>query len=277
MKKAAIVVKLILILPAFSFGQVNDSTISKDWRIEVGYQNFRLLDKNSSPLLYSAHAGQIGGQLKKNKTNTMWDIAANFSIGSSQSKRFGQREAIVYDHYLLNGKRDSSIYVLNPGLSFVQGELTYSYYWKIKNSQSPIHVGGIVKDNFTYSALGADTWFFNQLSLMPSFRMELFNSPKSKLETELSIPIFSYLVRGPFAKDPSLPITSYFIANLKTGSNVASLNKFQQINFQLDYQYQLNNKKSIGISYKFMWMNCANIPDRNLQAYSNTFQLTYTF
>ncbi len=277
MIRNTIIISLLLLLSFKSLGQINDSLVSRQWNIEVGYQNFRILDKNVSPLIYIANNGELSFRFQKTGEKYLWNIGGGVSIGSNQSKRFGQRSAVVYDHYDIYGNRDSTVYNINPGLSFIQASLFYSYYWKLNTEKKKMYVGGIIKDNFYYGALGADTWFFNQLSISPSFRMKLFSFNKFKIDAEFSTPIFSYLLRQPYTLDPSLPVNSYFKAYLKTGSEFATINQFQQVNINIKFAYELNSGNQIGLSYYFMWMNYANIPDRNLNAFSNSILISYTF
>jgi len=277
MIKYSITICLILLFSLTSIAQVNDSIAKNKWNIAVGYQNFRIFDKNISPLIYVSNNGVIFFRFQKINTKNLWNIAGNLSLGSNQTKRFGKRSATVYDHYTINGDRDSAVYKINPGLSYIQASLHYSYYWYLNTNKYKMHLGGIVQDNFYYSAIGADIWFFNQLSIMPSFLINVFSNPKSNISAEFSTPIFSYLLRQPYTLDPSLPVNNYFVANLKTASSVATINKFQQINLNFNYTYKLEKGNTIGLSYHFMWMNYANISERNLRSYSNSILISYTF
>lgn len=276
MKKPFLIFFLNISAIIYGFGQVSDSIKAKIACISIGYQNFRTLDKNVSPLIYSAHNGFLAIQFQKNRSKSFWEVGASFSVGSNQSKRFGQREATVYDHYTFDGNRDSSIYVINPGVSFLQATAHYSFLKKINHTNN-MYLGGIVFDNFIYGALGADVWFFNQLSFSPVFQFDIFNHTKFNIYTDISSPIFSYLLRQPYTLDPSLPENSYFKAYLKTGSAFHTINKFQQINIEIHSRYKLRNDKQIGIAYYFSWMNYANIPNRNLKFYSNSVLFSYAF
>lgn len=277
MIKKITLINLILFSSFITFGQINAGKAPNEWTVELGYQNFRILDKNTSPLIYVSNNGTLSFKFQKTKTQNLWNVGLDAAVGSSQSKRFGKREAIVYDPYEIDGIRDSVVYDINPGLSFIQGSLYYSYYWKLKQQKYKMYVGGIVQDDIYYGALAADVWFFNQLSIMPAYRIEFSIDSKSTLEAEFSTPIVSYLLRQPYTLDPSLPENSYFKANLKTGSSFGTLNRFQQVNFKLRYCYALKKEKQIGLRYDFMWMNYANIPERNLKAYSNSILISYTF
>ncbi len=277
MKKRNIIIILIFLSTSLCFGQESNNNVSKEWQIEVGYQNFRMLDKNASPLIYVSNNGCLDFRFQKRTSQKIWSIGTSLSVGNNQSKRFGQRRAVVDGHTSITGDADSSVYVINPAISFVEAGLAYSYFWKLNTNKLNVFIGGQVKENFYYSGLGADTWFFNQLSILPVCRLIIFDEQKSKIETEIAVPVFSYLVRQPYTLDPSLPVDSYFWAYLKTGSHVSSLNDLQKINFRLNYFHQISERKTVGLSYKFMWMNYGNISDRNLKAYSNSLSVTYIF
>lgn len=258
--------------------QTNDSLLGNSWNINMGYQNFRILDKNISPLIYVSNNGVIGFQFEKIKRQRVWNIGLSFSFGNNQPKHFGQREYLYYSGYSVDGSRDSVVYIINPTLSFLHTNIYYSYLWKISTKPIIMFLGATCTESYCYSGIGGNTWFFNQASLMPLFRTERsIIKNKYKINTELSIPICSWLLRQSYYIDPSISEESYFKAYLKKGSSVATINKFQQANFKCTIKYQLSNKHQMGLSYLFSWLNYSNIPNRNLRMYHNTVFINYTF
>jgi hypothetical protein len=251
------------------------SNDSKYFRLEVGYQNFRTLDLNTSPLIFVANNGFISFQYEKNNSTWLWNIGTSVSFGSNQSKCFGVREGLVLDPYLIDGSRDTTVYVINPALSFINHSLYYSYKRKLVTNPA-MYIGASIRNNFYYGGIGADSWFFDQLSISPSFHINLLKTDLNNLIAEVSFPVLSFLVRQPYSRRPSLPENSSIKAHLQTGSNLATLNSFQQFNFHLGYNYTLANGNQLGLSYYFMWMRYTNIPARNLNAYSNTIVISYT-
>jgi hypothetical protein len=176
--------------------------------------------------------------------------------------------------YNIYGDQDSIVYIINPGLSFINASLGYSFK---KSLSQTLWLGAEVSNNFYYGAIGADIWFLNELSVSPLIEKLWLDGNKHKLKSSLSIPVLCYLVRQPYTLDPSLNMPNYFIMYLNTGSLVTSLNRFRKINLDIYYSYQLKTKKEIGVAYKFMLINFANYENRNLKAYSNNFSLMYTF
>lgn len=270
MKKIMLLVFLITLF-SHAKGQGLQNTSNHQWTIGLGYQNARTFDRNISPLIYSSNNGVLSSSFLKNKLDTQWTLGLTLSAGSNQSKRHGKRTAVIHDPDPLVGESEETIYEINPALSYVDLELSYGFQWKLDNS----FVGFEAYDRLLYGALGADTWFFNQLSVAPSYRRTVYSNSPVELTIEGSLPVFSYLLRQPYTLDPSLPEESYFKAYLSTGSSVATINQFQQVNLGSTLTYELKNGKNLGVSWQFMWMNYNNIPDRQLRSYSNSINITY--
>ncbi|MCG8576713.1 MAG: hypothetical protein MI810_17675 [Flavobacteriales bacterium] len=269
--------KLLAFFLCTSFQAIaQDNTLIKnDFRLSTGYENFRILDLNASPLLYSSNNLLVGLDFERNKKRYLWSLNGELSVGNSQSKKHGVRTAVFPDKPNLYGEADTTEYELNPFLSFVRFTFNFSALKQI--GHSGFFVGGKIGNHFNFSGLGADSWFFNQLSLQAAVRYQKEIGINSKISAELSTSAFSYLLRQPYTLDPSLPDIGYFKAYLQTGSFFASPNDFQHFNFNLSYQYSLKNSKNkIGLQYQFMWMNHSFLENRNLSAYSNSLSLTYT-
>lgn len=257
---------LFLLISTFKvFGQ---------WMIEAGYQNFRTLDQNASPLLYVANNGSLGFRYEKINPGHKWDLSVSVSLGSMQSKRFGQRSIDFYTEYDIHGMRDTFQYVLNPGLSLVRAGVEYSYKYSFGDR---LFLGAALTDRFYYGGMGADTWFLNQLILSPQLEYRWQISPAGRITGQLSIPVLSYLLRQNYTLDPSLPVPSYLRMYLETGSLLTSLNRHQQVDMRLHYSRRINSGHELGLSYSFTWFNVANYEERSLRAFSNTLCLTYTF
>lgn len=247
-----------------------------NWNITLGYQHVRMLDEAASPLLYVSNNGLLSFNYDKGFQSKSWELGVTLSVGSNQSKRFGRRFATLIDDYTFDGERDSSIYELNPSLSYVQASLYYTRYWKI-NSAMPIQLGARIHNSLFYSGIGADTWFVNQFSLMPAVRTKLIQRDKVQVRSELTIPVLSYLLRQPYSLDPSLPINSYLRAYVMTGSSFVTPLQFQQINLKLSCQYSLDNDNKLGLVYTGMWMHNRPFPERSLSLYSHAISLSYAF
>lgn len=268
---------LILFLPVILLGQTQNPP-QAHWQIEAGYQHMRLQVKQVSPLIYAANNAFVGGRFLREKGAHHWMLRSSLSLGSNQAKGIGRRKALVYDPYSLNGSRDSFTYDINPALSFIQGTLSASYYRSIRRSEEyAVSIGGIFDHQLIYGAMAADLWFLYRMSLMPSVRLERSMPGEGKLSAEMSIPVLSYLLQPPYALDPSLPEPSYFKAYLKTGSAMSSFQDFQQMNLLLSYEHRLNDQRSIGLNYRFLWTGYADKPVSSINAYSNTVSLFYTF
>ncbi|MDW3649376.1 MAG: hypothetical protein R8P61_20070 [Bacteroidia bacterium] len=265
-----------LLFPFLTFAQEAEPTYPAQLSLQLGYQNYRTLAKNTSPLIYVSHNLLLGFSLEKQKNRSLRNLQLSIGLGSNQAKGLGRREAVIYDPYDISGNRDSSVYDVNPLLSFAQLGFQFEQVWSI-SGQKPIYAGIKIEDRFSYAGMGADSWFYNQLSIGPSFQANLLNLDQSQLIARLSFPLLSFILNQPYTLDPSLPESSYFKAYLKTGSSLKTLNEFQQVNLLLSYRIDLLSGKQTGVNYQFMWMNDQQFPERNLRAYSNSISLFYQF
>jgi hypothetical protein len=115
------------------------------------------------------------------------------------------------------------------------------------------------------------------LSLQPAIHFNQTVGEKHNFTYQLSTTSLSYNVRQPCTLDPSLPNPSYLQQYLKTGSSIATVNIFQQIDLSIAYSYDLSKDRKMRLTYQFIWMNNDEIPNLYLNAYSNTISLTYPF
>ncbi len=248
-------------------------SLEVDVKLKSGYRNTRILDLNASPLLYSSHSCLVGITYKKDLKTNFYEAGLNVSVGNNQSKRHGKRTVNVPNQPDFFGHYDSTVYTLNPNLSYIYGELFYKNLWHINSGG--LYAGYNIFDRFQFSGIGADNWFFNQLSIQPNFTCIVPAGDRQKLDISISTTVLSYVVKQPFTLDPSLPITSYFKAYLKTGSSLESFNTLQQVDLQINFTRDLSNDKGIGMMYEFSWLNHNEIKDRPLGIYSNSISVYY--
>lgn len=252
--------------------------LTKQHQFGVSYQNYRLIDQNYSPLIYNAHNLSLHYQYQKSTQKSIFETSAKFAIGNNQPKGIGQRTFVLEDSYYdINGNKERDEITFNPFISFGEIAANLAYYKPIQQSKNSLWFGGTLSETFSYSGVGADTWFFNELSLSPTLKMQYQFNNNSQLEANLSFPIAAYLVHAPYSIDPSLakPV-SYFQMFLETGSNIATINDFQKINFNTTYQLKWQNR-TIGLRYRFMYFNYNLHENRDFSAYANEFGLIMTF
>lgn len=255
-----------LLLTAFMSTAQKEIT-QNQWDFKLGYENTRLLDRQNSPLVYSAHSATLGTGFSRTKSKSVWGLSLATAIGSSQSKRFGQRTATFKDPYDIYGVRETYVIEGNPSLSYVHLNMTYTYLRKLTIGQKDFRIGADLGNDFFMSGIGLDTWFFNNLSLSPVISTQFKLSDAARVPVTITFPLLSYVVREPFAKDPSIPLDNYIEANIKTGASVATLDTFQKMEFTVGYRRDWKSNWDIGLDYTFYWYHYQH-PD-HLRAYSN--------
>lgn len=243
--------------------------------VRTGYQHVRTLDLNASPLLYASNNGMLGCRYEKWSASGFWKADLSVSLGSNQSKQHGVRNAAYPNKPDIFGKSDTTYYELNPGLSFISWSLDISRYWKLNARNAFLGLG--ISNDHSYGAIGADTWFFEHLDLRPCIRRHFSLGAASRVVIELSTTLLSYIVRQPYTLDPSLPINNYLVANIRTGSSLATINSFQHLDLSSALTKSIGNGRELGLEYQFTWLNHKRLENRNLGMYSNSLAFCYNF
>lgn len=261
-----------LCLPALLWGQAPPET---RWQVGLGYTRFKTLDLQHSPLVYSADAGALSVHFSRHFDQASWELGLSLAVGSQQARRFGQRSAYVIDPADIYGERDSFLYVLNPGFSFARASLHGGRYWVLPVDAFRLELGFRAEDVFQFAGLGADSWYFNQLTIAPALRADRALGP-GILEAQASMSVLAYTIGLPYVLDPSSPNYPNPWLFIQAGSQIQTLNTFKQARMRLDYRIPIGGHQ-IGLAYQWDWFQHQAHMDRPLSAYGHSFQFTYSF
>ena len=125
-----------------------------------------------------------------------------------------------------------------------------------------------------YATIGAGLWYKKYFNL----------GDRHHLSAQVEVPLVSWYARSPYlVNDDEFIMNTYshngvrtFFAYLADG-NVRTLNKVQQVEVSLTYDYKLDDHWSLGAAYAFRYVHATE--PLNLVSYRNTIYLsgTYTF
>lgn len=141
----------------------------------------------------------------------------------------------------------------------------------VQNDNWKISAGGRYRNRFqiTNYEFGPSGQFLYNLSygLDALINVE-YTSGKHVFESELALPLFSFLARSPYTSQDDAYLERIMVHDdLKVfgeqlkSATFQSWGKSQMVDFDLNYTYTLNNKWDIGITYLFV-MNLHNAPVR---------------
>ncbi len=240
--------------------------------IGTGYSNFRVLDRNVTPLIYSSGQIPIIISFDHKTEKSIFRANLNFEYGLISPNDFKERkftDSTPNHNGVLKEYSDTL-----AGSSLFQDELNLEYLRLVSSGNDGnfnIYFGGQLKQYFSYSMTQSPIFVFSEVSLNPSFIMSYRISETFESQTQISVPLASIITQMPYANDPTDGKNNYFISTFLMGSNFASLNKYQRVNLHQSFQKKLNQRLAVALDYNFYWFHYRNNSDIN--AYDNSVSL----
>lgn len=235
----------------------------------TGYSQFRMIDRKVSPLMYSSSQSPNWLSFANITENSIFKANLNFVYSFTSPHEFKERSFIISspNH---NGviREDTATFSKS---SLIQDELTVEYLRLISANETgklKLYFGGQLKQYFSYSSTQAPVFVFSEISLNPSLLMRYRFSDTFESQSGLSVPLASLITQMPYSNDPTDGKHNYLISTFLMGSNFASLNRFQRINFHQSLQKRFNHRWAVALDYDFYWFHYRNNCDIN--AYDNS-------
>jgi hypothetical protein len=244
--------------------------------LTVGWQNFTVLDKHVSPLRYSTNSlfPKLGLFYNKETNRSILDVQVSASKGTIHPSRFGERR-----YKAVWSAKDSFQYSL--GSKFIHANIEASYLRNVSSLSTDkfnYWVGGTLKEAAYYGdEVASSDWLLNVADLAPSFQIGYLPLNNHKLTIRVDLSVLGVITRPIYAlfpksnKDKNLP--SYF----KQGTQLASLDKFQKVNFQVGYQYQVGRHFAAGVLYRLKWLHYSLPADVRAVDKQFDIKLSYTY
>jgi hypothetical protein len=266
---------LATVLPLSSFCQT-DSPLNgiNQLRLDYGLGHYARQDQVFSPFVHADGSGL--------NTRLSW-------LRGARLRQFAELEFGSYNPILVPSYTYDSDQQTYPH-SFLLVNLTYGLGKNvdIHSSNSALSLGGFVEADVqasTYNyARNGSFGYFASFSLGGWAAYEYTINEKHTVGTRLLLPLVSLVARSPYlVNDDEFIINTYshngvktFFAYLADGK-VQTLNKVQQLEVILNYDYKLNDHWSLGAAYAFRFIHATE--PLNLVSYRNTIYLsgTYTF
>lgn len=253
MKRAAFVLSVIMLFGFdMSFGQFN-KTNQNTIGVSIGWQQLKFNDQLASPLTYKGMVHPTFGlNYTRQSDHTFLKIKAAGGIGTANPQRFGDRDYMT----LINGQ-DSFQYKISS--AFINANIEGTFMKRI----NPTHpgnfaywVGGTVNEQAYYADEVANfPWVINTIDLAPSFKLDYAINPKQSITLKIDFASIGVITRSVYSlfakssKDKNVP------AFFKQGTRIASVNKYQRVNLELDYKYYASNRVIIGGTYSAKWFH----------------------
>jgi hypothetical protein len=270
----------ILLIAAFCVHVVVYSQDNKEEKMPlkyldmgVGYSQFRMLDKQASPLIYKTQLITVLVGYTKESNRGIMSVNLHVGNGFTGLKRFPERE-IIYTGPDNDGVLKEEKYVFKHNY-FFQDELNFSYVWKLDHlsiTNIRCYAGTQLKQFFYISFPAVPILVQSELSINPAIQLN-YRVKNMDCRSLLFLYVAGIITCLPYSNDPTDGKHNYFISTVLMGSEFMTIKDFQRINFQQSFVYPLSGKWSGGINYNFYWYGCHK--NKSTKAYDNAITITF--
>lgn len=235
----------------------------------TGYSQFNMIDRKVSPLVYRSGQSPNCLSFYQQSERSIFRADIDFVLSYLSPKDFSERSFVnVGPNH--NGTLKEQAVTFGKSL-LIQDEISIEYLRLIKkneNGKMNLFFGGRFNQYFSYASTEAPVFVFSELSLNPSLLLRYRFSETFESQTGLSVPLLSLITQMPYSDDPTDGEHNYFVSTFKMGSHLASLNRFQRVNFQQSLVKKINHRWAVALDYNFYWFHYRNQSDIN--AYDNS-------
>lgn len=233
----------------------------KKFTVGVGYQRTWMLDKQASPLKYQTSEKTVLLAYDRTGSKGIFSAQLNGALGDFFPTGFKGRQ--MYSGYSDDGTtiKDSS-YI--PGTLY-NARIKLSYLWQTTSGYNVVGKGKLYSHNYFgasvnnqsfYSDNIVRTGWLNAASFNAEYQHTATLNTKHFFNLKVSVPLFSQNSRLPYHNSNS---SSSDESNIKTffrqGSSFAWLADFQNVQVDAAYEYNFNNRFSMGVRYFGQWLH----------------------
>ena len=173
------------------------------------------------------------------------------AIGQANALRFGAR-----NYKTKWSNTDSFQYQIAS--QFINANIEATYLRNIRSlstDKTQYWVGGKLNESAYYASEVANfPWMVNAVDLGPMFQVTHTLFIKHIIGIKVDLAALGWVTRAIYSFYPKSNKDKNVPAYFKQGTRLAGINKYQRVNVQLQYQYQITNHFAVGAAYWLKWM-----------------------
>lgn len=219
------------------------------FKVQAGVSPFWVYDQAASPLVYRTNIFQAGLQFRRDGEKHSWDAALQGGYGSSKALGTGFRE-IRFVHQDIH--ETNNVVHVTLGGSLLQGRAHLGWAYRL----SPRFSLGLEAADELYYAQGFVTpGLMNLAYLGPRAEYAIVANEKHQLRARVAVPALAFINRLGHHGSVSIPESGQVAGFFSQNFSVNTLNTFQRASLELDYQWRLSQRLSLGIDWSAFFMH----------------------
>jgi hypothetical protein len=251
--KAIKVITIFLLMSVTLKAQQSDSAGNqfKNYQLGfgLGYKSRQLLDEQKSALVYGSHEYQGTLFFIKEKDQSLFLTSLDFSLGSLNARHKQGRKLYTVD-YDINGNVTIDSFPVTSGI--IAGRFNMTYLRNIARGTFRWMAGGTLQDKLIYpeNYIG----LLNSLSLNAALFVSKEIHTNQTINAKLEFPVVALNSRLPWHNTATDPVKSEVATFFKRGSRFVTVDKYQSVQFKLNYSCRLSTRWTLGAGYEFDWI-----------------------
>ncbi len=270
-----VVVLLFVMNPIMLFGQIEEGQTMKKINFGVGYSHMRMLDRSATQLVYASNSIPIIGGYTKltDKSVFMADISLEPGLVGCTGE-FKDRKVLI-SQTNSSGNLETVETTIGNTVNY-KDQFTVSYFRHVlgnHGSKFNLYAGGSFIQYFFLSFSKVPVLFHSEISLNPSVFATYRVNPSTKMHGRVAFPIVGLNTHLPFSKDPVDGKHNHFYVTYATGSKLTGPQNYQRINFDIEFEKEINTTWNFSVCYRFYWFRYQ--IDDLFHAYDNNLSIKF--
>ncbi len=256
------------------------SQTKNEFRLSAGYRQTLLVDRQASPLLYRSNEKQVGFQYRRFTHHALVLAELNASFGDFFPDALRTRQ-FYETGFQEDGSPKTGSWPLTGTLYF--GQLRLGYLQRIHRSTvspgKPVQLTGYaglqLSNQLFYSDNIVRVGWLNSSAASAAYYAQLLLQKKHRFSVGASLALVARNTRLPYHNSVSSSSGGDNLSTVfKQGSRFVSPDKFQQVQVEAGYDYNISRKFGIGLHYSGQWLHYSE--EMPLSLLQNSFHVSLT-
>jgi hypothetical protein len=217
----------------------------------IGGQQTHLLDKQFSPLIYSANEISLRLYYDAKHQKSSWNASLDIASGSLFPRQYADRK--VYNTTEdIEGNVTTDSFFVQGNTRTVNLQLGYAHDL-IQSGHWTLNLGANVRNQLMYPTTFVNLGIMNAASFVVTTRATWYLNAENEFSLGVGIPVIGFNTRFPYSGTVSRPNQTLVEAFFDGGTHFVSFGDYNQVNVNCGYRFALSPKTGIGLQYDFMW------------------------
>ncbi len=208
-----------------------------------------MLDEQKSALVYRSNEFPATLFFIREKGQSFFSASLDFSLGSIDAKHKLGRKLYSVDYDIYGNVTVDSVPVTS---GIIAGGFKVTYLRSLSDRPFRWMAGATLQDRLIYPENYVG--LLNSLSLNAALGVSKKFHEDQTVRARIEVPVVAINTRLPWHNTATDPVKSEIATFFKEYSRWVTLDKYQSVQFNLNYSFSVSPRWSLGADYEFYWI-----------------------